>query len=220
MAPKKKAPTREKIVEHYFDYVLTHDEDPKSIYIFAKEYGFEESAFYAHFTSFEALREQTFVSFHEHTLNLLVDNDDYLQQDARHQLLSYYYTLFELMNANRSYVVYALEGQKHKMQALKQLAAFRTAFKKYVDRLEIETLSLGVQQLEQIKNKGIGEAAWAQFMVTLKFWLDDTSPGFEKTDLFIEKSVNTSFDVLNLPALDSLIDFGKFLFKEKVKSNA
>jgi hypothetical protein len=53
----------------------------------------------------------------------------------------------------------------------------------------------------------------------MKFWLDDTSPSFEKTDIFIEKSVNTSFDVLNIQPLKSVIDLGKFLFKEKMHMN-
>ena len=53
----------------------------------------------------------------------------------------------------------------------------------------------------------------------MKFWMDDTSASFEKTDIFIEKSVNTSFDVLNVIPLKSIIDFGKFIFKEKVKMN-
>jgi len=59
--------------------------------------------------------------------------------------------------------------------------------------------------------------AWTQFLFTLKFWLEDTSIGFEKTDLFIEKSVNASFDLMNMTPLENIIDFGKFFFKEKIK---
>ena len=63
------------------------------------------------------------------------------------------------------------------------------------------------------------ESAWMQMIMILKFWINDTSPSFEKTDIFIEKSVNTSFDVLNVTPLKSIIDFGKFLFKEKSPVN-
>ncbi|MEM6517296.1 MAG: TetR/AcrR family transcriptional regulator, partial [Bacteroidota bacterium] len=56
-----------------------------------------------------------------------------------------------------------------------------------------------------------------QLLLTMKFWLDDQSANFEKTDIFIEKSVNTSFDVLNIAPVRSLIDFGKFVFKERVR---
>jgi tetracycline repressor-like protein len=53
----------------------------------------------------------------------------------------------------------------------------------------------------------------------MKFWIDDTSPSFEKTDIYIEKSVQASFDLIDTTPLKSLIDFGKFLYKEKIHSN-
>ena len=59
------------------------------------------------------------------------------------------------------------------------------------------------------------EGAWLQFLFLLKFWMDDSSPGFEKTDLAIEKSVHTIFDVFENTPLERIIDFGKFLYKEK-----
>ncbi len=52
----------------------------------------------------------------------------------------------------------------------------------------------------------------------MKFWMDDSSPALEKTDIYIEKSINTAFELMNVAPLDSLIDFGKFLFKEKIYS--
>jgi len=55
--------------------------------------------------------------------------------------------------------------------------------------------------------------------MTLQFWLNDSSVAFEKTDIFIEKSVNTSFDIMATTPLKSMIDFGKFLYKEKMNLN-
>ena len=60
--------------------------------------------------------------------------------------------------------------------------------------------------------------AWSQLLFTLKFWLEDDSPGFDKTDIFIEKSVTASFDLIDVTALKSVFDFGKFIFKEKVNT--
>jgi hypothetical protein len=45
--------------------------------------------------------------------------------------------------------------------------------------------------------------------------LEDSSPDFEKTDMAIEKSVRTVFDLFDSSPVDSVIDFGKFLWKEK-----
>lgn len=50
------------------------------------------------------------------------------------------------------------------------------------------------------------EAVWIQFLFLLKFWANDNSPAFESTDVAIEKSVNTAFDVFdNTPWNESLI---------------
>ena len=63
------------------------------------------------------------------------------------------------------------------------------------------------------------EGAWLQFLFLLNFWANDDSAQFEKTDIAIEKSVNTIFDLFDNTPLNSILDFGKFLWKEKVMSN-
>jgi hypothetical protein len=80
-------------------------------------------------------------------------------------------------------------------------------------------LDVKQEQLEKIQDRSLKETAWFQLLITMKFWLDDTSTSFEKTDIFIEKSVNTTFDVLDVAPLKSVIDLGKFLFKEKFQMN-
>ena len=92
-------------------------------------------------------------------------------------------------------------------------------FLNYIDQLDIEVLQIKNKQLEQIKDSVVQETYWIQLMLTLKFWLDDTSKSFEKTDIFIEKSINASFDLINISPLKSFIDFGKFLIKEKISMN-
>jgi hypothetical protein len=61
------------------------------------------------------------------------------------------------------------------------------------------------------------EGAWVQLLFLLKFWMEDKSAGFEKTDMAIEKSVHTVFELFDNTPLDSIIDFGKFLWKENFK---
>jgi len=51
----------------------------------------------------------------------------------------------------------------------------------------------------------------------LVFWKEDESPGFEKTDAAVEKSVNLAFDLIGKGAVDSFIDFAKFLYQSKTK---
>lgn len=46
--------------------------------------------------------------------------------------------------------------------------------------------------------------------------MEDTSSSFEKTDLVIEKSVRAVFDLFETTPLESVFDFGKFIWKEKM----
>lgn len=216
---KKKSITAANIIEFYMDYVLTHNEKPKSVYAFAKANNFEEQKFYEFFGSFDALEQSIFKFFFDNAYTVLEKSEDYVNFDARNKLLSFYYTFFEILTANRSYVMHALEHNKNQLKSLKTLAKLKQRFSNYIDHLNIKTLDLKQQQLERLQNRGLKETAWLQLLLTIKFWLDDNSPSFEKTDLFIEKSVRVSFDLIDTTPLKSLIDFGKFLYKEKMHSN-
>ncbi len=48
----------------------------------------------------------------------------------------------------------------------------------------------------------------------MKFWMDDRSKGFEKTDVFIEKSIKAQFDLIDTAPVHSVFDLAKFLWKE------
>jgi hypothetical protein len=216
---KKKELTKENIISYYMDFVLEYNKNPNSVYNFAKINGFEESIFYNFFGSFEAIEKHIFKAFYDNTLNALESSESYETFDARNKLLSFYYTFFENLTANRSYVLYALDSNKKNLKGLQALTELKKSFNAYVGNLDIETLDIKDAKIEKIQTKAIQESAWVQLMITLKFWLDDTSASFEKTDIFIEKSVNTSFDILNIAPIKSVIDFGKFIFKEKMHMN-
>ncbi len=216
MAKKKSIKTND-ILSMYMDYVLEHNEYPKTVYSFAKANNFDESDFYKHFGNFESLEQAIFKAFFDNTIIVLEKNDDYNSFDSRNKMLSFYYTFFEMLTANRSYVVYALS--KKDLKGLKTLMKLKHAFTDYVDTVGIETIDIKQKRLEQIQDKALQESAWVQLLITMKFWLDDTSASLEKTDIFIEKAVNASFDIMDVKPFKSVMDLGKFLFKEKFQMN-
>ncbi|MGB6267917.1 MAG: TetR family transcriptional regulator C-terminal domain-containing protein [Olleya sp.] len=216
---KKKNITNNDIISFYMDYVLEHNKQPNSVYAFAKHNNFEEGKFYEHFGNFDAVEKGIFKAFFDNTHKALEASEDYNSFNPRNKLLSFYFTFFENLTANRSYVIYALHKHKNSLKSFSALSELKSSFTKYVHDLGIELIDVKQEQLERIQNRGLKETAWFQLLLTMKFWMDDTSPSFEKTDIFIEKSVNTSFDVLNVAPLKSLIDFGKFIFKEKIQMN-
>ena len=218
MATKKKFNASDWI-SAYMDYVLKNDQSPSSVYAFTSSVKRDESEFYEEFASFKALEAEVFRSLFHASMNTLNSSKEFESFDARNQLLSFYFTFFENLTANRSFILFLLKGQKEQLQIVNNLSGLRKEFKSFIRSLEIEDIDIPQEQIEKFKNKSIEETAWIQLLVTMKFWMDDTSKGFEKTDIFIEKAINTSFDLINVKPLKSLIDLGKFIVKEKIHWN-
>ena len=211
----KKSITSDKIIELYMNEVLLNG-IPKSVYAFAKEHNFEEGKFYKFFSSFEALEKQIFSIFCIKTVELLLNNEEYKTYDSKNKLLSFYYTFFELFTANRSYVFLRLKENKNKLDSLKLLSHLRKEFIDFINKeILIDSIDLKNERINKIRDKGVAEAHWLQLLFTLQFWLEDESSNFEKTDIFIEKSVKASFDLKDLTPIQSVFDFAKFLWKEK-----
>jgi len=217
---KKKNITPLFIISAYMDHVLEHGTQPKNVYAFAKNNNFDEAKFYEFFSSFQVLEENIFTTFGTNTIAALANSEEFATFDARNKLLSFYYTFFEQVTANRSYVVHSLTANKNQLQSLKLLKGLKTVFSNFIENLDIKTLDLNQERLEKFQNRAINETAWVQFLMTLKFWLDDTSSSFDKTDQYIEKSVNASFDLIDNTPLRSIVDFGKFILKEKLDIRA
>ena len=216
MAAKKSIPTKEKIVSMYMDYVLENSEKPKSVYHFTKLNNFSETEFYSFFVTIESIEKEIFKIFLDKTVELLNKNPDYENYDMKSKMLSFYFTFFEILTANRSYVVMVLNENNNQLKKLTQLSGLRSSFKKYITDIISDDYRVQQEKLQNFQEKAIQETSWVQLLLTLKFWLDDSSPSFEKTDIYIEKSVKATFELMNIAPLESLIDFGKFIFKEKI----
>lgn len=206
---------RASIISKYMEFVLLEGE-PKSEFAFCKHNDITEAEFYSFFGSFDTLKKEIWVEFYNNVEGVLLKNKDYENYSSREKLLSFYFTFFELLTANRSYVLWTLKNNANdnKLENLKQLATLR---KKVVEFGKILVESDNEDKKLKVLKKPvsvISEAVWIQFLLLLKFWLNDGSAGFEKTDVAIEKSVNTVFDVLDNTPLNSIIDLGKFLWKE------
>jgi hypothetical protein len=214
-ASKKKAIDDNQLIELYMNQVLQNNAEPKNVFVFCKENKIVESEFYAFYGSIEALKKDIWVKFFENVKSTIEQDQNYLTYSNKNKLLTLYFSLFEVLTLNRSYVVFALKEDKNMLKNLQQLKDFRKHFKSFiVDMIDTQSSEEDFK-VNKIAKPLYVEGAWVEFLFLMKFWLDDTSKGFEKTDIMIEKAVKATFDVLDTTPIDSLIDFGKFVWKEK-----
>ena len=212
---KKKMIDDNSIIASYMDSVLQNNAEPKSVFLFCKEHKIVETEFYTFYGSLEAVKQDIWVKFFENAAATIQNEEAFSSYTNKNKLLTLYFTLFEILTLNRSYVVFSLKENEKGMKNLKNLKHFRNRFKEFiVDIIESDNNIIS-EKINKVSKPVFSEGAWIQFLFLLKFWINDTSKGFEKTDILIEKSVNTVVDLLDTKPLESLLDLGKFLWKEK-----
>lgn len=207
---------KEQLIASYIDFVLEQQHLPDSVFAFAKAYKFEEHEFYKYFGTLKALEEAILIYFFEHSLDLLEKSEDYNSYDDKHKLLSLYYTFFEQLTMNRSFIKQFLKDETQVFKRIQKLKPLRTVYLKYINRLDIAKSSIQNERLDNLRIKSVGESFWVLFLSVFKFWFDDTSPNLEKTDIYIEKSLHASFDLIDTKPIKSIVDFGKFMLKEQL----
>ncbi len=214
-AKKSSKPSSDKeIASAYMTYVLDHEKRPASVYKFCKDIGVKEEDFYKAYGSLEALQKAIWQMFFENTTEVLHKNDEYESYSNQDKMLSFFFTFFEVLTLNRSYVLYSLSEHEMTLKNMEQLKGLRKKVREFARELIEDGNEEKSFKISKHNPSLFSEGAWLQLLFLLKFWKDDSSPGFEKTDIAIEKSVKTIFDVFDNTPLDTILDFGKFLYKE------
>lgn len=212
---KKKLIDDNFIITKYMESVLENNHEPKNVYKFCKEHNIIESEFYTFYGSLDAVKKDVWVKFFENAVLTIEKEEAFESYSDKNKLLTLFFTLFEILTLNRSYVLFSLKENDKGIKNLNALKDFRNQFKEFVVSIIESNVLDNTGKINKIAKPVFSEGAWIQFLFLLRFWMNDNSKGFEKTDVLIEKSVNTVVDLLDTKPFESLLDLGKFLWKEK-----
>lgn len=202
------------LFESFITQTLKDEKMPKSVYLFCQQVGIDESDFYIHYGSLDGLRTALFEAFYTNTIELIEKQKGFDTKTSKEKLLLFYFTFFEVLQLNRSYVLFVLSDTSMPKKWT-DLRGLRSHFKNFASELiEIDNAQKE-GPFSRRSTKLYSEAAWGQLLFLMQFWIKDGSAGFEKTDIAIEKSVQTVYTLFGNNALDTLFDFGKFLWREK-----
>ncbi len=219
MAKKKKV-SKLDILTLYMDLVVETKMRPDDVESFCEEVQLDTDVFYEHFKSLKKVEKTIFNELFNNSLEVLNESEEFLSFDGKNKLISLYFTFFENLNLNRTYVEVVLKGCKNQLKSHKTFSTLKKSFIQFIDNLGLNESILPIDGLEKFQSNLISQSAWIQLLITIKFWLEDTSESFEKTDIFIEKSINTSFELIENKFLKNVFDLGKFVYKEKFQKKA
>ena len=210
--------SQDKIVTAYINHLLLEGKQPATVYKFCIDLGIGETDFYRHFGSFDGLEQHVWQRFMDRTIFRLKTDPSFAGFSTREKILAFYYTLLEELKTNRSFILLQL-GQVKGLESFSPsfLKGFRSAFESFLEDLLNDGKGKGEVASRPYLDKGYPKLFWLHLGFILLFWKDDNSAGFENTDAAIEKSVNLAFDLIGKGAVDSAIDFGKFLYQNKVQ---
>jgi hypothetical protein len=161
------------IILLYMNDVLEMNEAPKNVYIFCKKHDIEESDFYSFYGSLDALKKDIWVKFFENTIATIKKEPTFETYSDKNKLLTLYFTLFEILTLNRSYILFSLKENKEGLKNLKSLTTFRKHFKEYIVTKIKSKDSVPFSNLSKVTEPVYSEGAWIQFLFLLKFWMDD-----------------------------------------------
>jgi AcrR family transcriptional regulator len=208
-------PSESKIKSAYRDHLLQHGTRPASVYKFCLDIGIREEDFYNFFGSFDGIERQIWKDFIQKTTTKLKADEAFGLFTAREQILSFYFALIEELRSSRSFILLQMTDIRQTDIAPPFLKEFRSSFEQFIG----EILNAGKGKGEIANRPWLDEKYprlfWLHMVFILRFWRDDDSAGFEKTDAAIEKSVNLAFDLISKGAVDTAFDFGKFLFQNR-----
>ena len=161
------------------------------------------------------MKQSIWLKFFENTTQTITQDSKFSEYSSKNKLLTLYFTFFEVLTLNRTYILFYFKDKKEGLSNLSNLKSLRTEFKKFIEENCSRNENIISEKFTKVTQSAYAEGAWMQFLFLLKFWLDDDSKGFEKTDVLIEKSVNTVMDLMETKHLENIVDLGKFLWKEK-----
>src|ERR1700733_8848453 len=130
--------TIEVIRKAYIDFVLTEGEQPKSVYVFAKQNKMPEEEFYKFFASFDAIEQNLWTGFAVKTIAEIKTQEVWPDYTAREKALSFFYSFFEMLNGNRGFVVYSVKKQAKAFSTPQIFVGIKDVFENFCNDLIVE----------------------------------------------------------------------------------
>ena len=174
--------------------------------------------FYKHYGSLKNIEASIWEEYYSKTLEVIHKDPDFEDMSSREKHLSFLYTMLEIAKSDRSYILFKLEGKKPN-----DLPKELKDTQKIITQSDIDwskTFEFLPGKAQDVTQSAYKRVLWSHTIAMLLFWVKDDSGDGKDTDVFIEKSTRTAFDIGELPALDSIIDLSKFFLQKMGFSKA
>lgn len=151
----------------------------------------------------------------EHAMSICAIDDAYVEYSAREKYLAFAYTYIQTIQKDTKKLEPLLASKKIFIVPNDEVRRLKEVFVPYAKELIEEGVRNGEVVMRPILHQGYALLIWQNFIQVLHFWANDISIAKEETDVVIEKSVHFVFDALAPNAIDSGLDYLKFLVQKR-----
>ncbi|MFY8215934.1 MAG: hypothetical protein ACOVMP_04960 [Chthoniobacterales bacterium] len=200
----------ERIIEHYSHHLREHGHPPQSVFRFCKDLEITESEFFRTFGSLEAVESALWQKMIERVIESVSNGAEWESFGSRQRTLAFLFAFLESSLELRSLLLVRKEVFRPFCRS-HAIAGFAAAHKRFMT----DVIDKG-RETGEVAERGVLTGFYPEVFLThllavIEFHLADTSAGFERTDAFVEKTVNLAFDVIRTQAVDSAFDLVRFL---------
>lgn len=204
--------SKQDIQKGYQNYLLENSELPDNVRVFTKFLNITDAEFYQQFGSINRVETSIWEDYYHQVLSVLHKDPEFEQMTDREKHLSFLYTLIEAIKEDRAYIQYRL---LHKTKS--PLPKFLLQTLKVLEKEElnwVEPPKFIPEKGKKLALSGYSKILWKHSVSAIYFWIKDESSDMKDTDAYIEKSTRTLFDLGQIPAIDSVLDLGKFFLQK------
>ena len=211
--PLPKQSNRSRIKESFLAHLRTEGHPPHSVHKFCVDLGITERSFYTEFPSLDAVERNFWKEWVEKIIDAVSSGKEWASFSARERYLAFLFAFSGEALEQRS----LLEQRFGKLTLLcspSSLDGLKNSFKDFA----AELIQHGMEKGDIAHRGALGnlypEVLYIHWRSVLEYFLKDESQGFERTDAFIEKTVEFAFDLLRTQAIDSAADLARFLLPQ------
>jgi hypothetical protein len=204
---------RSMISEAYMATLQKEGHAPVSVHRFCKDLGIAEKDFYMAFLNLHAVEKHFWRSWMETIIAAVSSGKEWTSFSAKERYLAFLFAFTGQALEQRS----LLEERFGKLTLLcnpSSLDGLKSSLKDFTSEL----IQHGMEKGDIAHRGALGnlypEVLYIHWRSVLEYFLKDESQGFERTDAFIEKTVEFAFDLFRTQAIDSAADLVRFLLPQ------
>lgn len=203
--------TEDAILQAYADMVL-EDVCPITVHQLAQRAGITEEEFYKHFSQVSAVPQRIYDKLGQTLQAKLEGSETYLNYSAREKILAYFFTLFELALAQRSFI-----QKTHCQHGVWQ--AYEQRFATLMNEVVQEGIASGELRDRLSLSQYYPKLLWPLHQQLVHFWLHDTSPEFADTEKAVEVYCKLPLELMGYNLIDTVAERLKFEWEQIQKTD-